>query len=189
MIDGMEVEVVRSPRRRRTVQASVVDGRIRLLLPGRMSRDEEAYWVAEMRRRLGDLPVDEPSVVDLVGRASRLAARYRLPVPSSIRWVTNQRSRWGSCTPADGAIRISSRLQPFPDWVLDYVIVHELAHLVVLSHGPEFRALEHRYPRAERAIGFLIAKGMGGDEVSGAGSGAAARPRPRSRPVESLTLF
>ena len=67
-------------------------------------------------------------------------------------------SRWGSCTPGDGSIRVSTRLAPFPAWVLDYVLVHELAHLAAPDHSPRFWALVNRYPMAERARGYLIAK-------------------------------
>jgi predicted metal-dependent hydrolase len=74
--------------------------------------------------------------------------------------VDNQAWRWGSCTPSEGTIRISSRLAAEPAWVLDYVIVHELAHLSVACHDARFWALVHRYPRAERARGFLMARGM-----------------------------
>jgi predicted metal-dependent hydrolase len=86
-----------------------------------------------------------------------LAVRHLDPSvePTSVRWVDNQRNRWGSCTPADGTIRLSRRLVGMPDWVIDYVLFHELAHLLVPGHGPEFWALVARYPRAERARGFL----------------------------------
>jgi predicted metal-dependent hydrolase len=87
-----------------------------------------------------------------------------LPAPDSIRWVTNQEGRWGSCTPTDRTIRISSRLVGEPGWVLDYVIVHELAHLVVQGHDRAFWDLVERYPRTERARGFLIARGLESDE-------------------------
>jgi predicted metal-dependent hydrolase len=75
--------------------------------------------------------------------------------PTSVRWVSNMASRWGSCTPTDGTIRVSSRLRDMPSWVLDYVLVHELAHLLVPGHGTDFWDLVGRYPRTERARGYL----------------------------------
>ncbi|MGH2805964.1 MAG: M48 metallopeptidase family protein, partial [Actinomycetota bacterium] len=79
---------------------------------------------------------------------------------SDIAWVTNQRSRWGSCSFDDRSIRLSLELSDYPNWVRDYVIVHELAHLIVPDHSPAFWELVDRYPMTERARGFLIAKGM-----------------------------
>jgi predicted metal-dependent hydrolase len=99
--------------------------------------------------------------IDLSERAAELADRYELPRPSTIRWVDNQQLRWGSCTPVDGSVRISSKLVTEPGWVLDYVIVHELAHLVVPGHGRDFWDLVDRYPRAERARGWLMARAAG----------------------------
>ncbi len=157
----MEVEVVRSPRRRKTVQASVVAGRLRVLIPARMSHAEEERHVEQMRRRFERR--QSAREVDLEARAGVLARRYRLPRAAEIRWVGNQHQRWGSCTPADGTVRISDRVAGFPEWVLDAVIVHELAHLAVPDHSPAFRALVDRYPRSERATGYLMAMGMEGD--------------------------
>lgn len=154
------VEVVRSPKRRKTVSAREVDGVIRVSIPASMTKADEAKYVDEMVRRVERQLAS--TTVDLTERAAVLAARYRLPRPQSIRWVSNQGARWGSCTPVDGSIRISDRLADFPPWVLDYVIVHELAHLEEPSHGRRFYELADRYPKAERARGFLIAKGLGG---------------------------
>ncbi|MDQ6615295.1 MAG: M48 family metallopeptidase [Actinomycetota bacterium] len=158
----MKVEVVRSSRRRKTVQARRVNGVLRVSIPASMTKVEEDRWVTEMVRRVERRQATDE--IDLERRAAELAARYRLTMPQSIRWVTNQEGRWGSCTPSDRTIRISSRLVGEPGWVLDYVIVHELAHLMISGHSPAFWDLVGRYPKAERARGFLIARGLESDE-------------------------
>ena len=157
-MSDLPVEVVRSARRKKTVQARVVDGVIRVSVPLRMSKAEEDRYVAQLVARLQRR--QEATAIDVEARAASLAARYGLPAPASVTWVDNQEMRWGSCTPADRTIRISTRVAAFPGWVVDAVIVHELAHLVVPRHGPEFWAVANRYPKMERARGFLIAKGF-----------------------------
>ncbi|HMK96702.1 MAG TPA: M48 family metallopeptidase [Acidimicrobiales bacterium] len=154
----MRVEVVRSGRRRKTVQARQVGDILRVSVPASLTRAEEEHWVNEMLRRTESRRWI--SNVDLAQRATRLAGRFDLLLPAEIRWVDNQRQRWGSCTPVDATIRISSKLMSEPPWVLDYVIVHELAHLEIKAHGKPFWHLVNRYPLAERARGFLIARGM-----------------------------
>lgn len=157
----LPVEVIRSRRRRKTVQAEVVDGTIRVSMPASMSAADEreyvTYFVDRLDRRY------RSAHVDLEQRARELAARHDLPAPASVRWSTTQRKRWGSCSIEARTIRVSSRLGDWPSWVLDYVLVHELAHLVEPNHSPAFHALVARYPLAERATGFLIAKSFGED--------------------------
>ena len=156
--DPARVEVRRSTRRRRTVSAYRDGDKTIVLLPARFSSAEERQWVARMLDRLAAREQRlRPSDDGLLARASDLSARYLggAAAPKSVRWVTNQKSRWGSCTPADGSIRLSTRLRGMPGWVLDYVLVHELAHLVVPGHGPRFWRLVETYPRAERARGYL----------------------------------
>ena len=131
---------------------------LRVSIPASMTKADEEHWVAEMVRRMERRTATD--AVDLARRAEYLATRYRLRRPSSIRWVDNQEWRWGSCTPVDGTIRISSRLAREPAWVLDYVIVHELVHLQVPCHDAIFWAIVSRYPRMERARGFLMARGL-----------------------------
>ena len=126
-----------------------------VLIPDAFSRREEAEWVRKMVDRLERPSAGGHSDDDLVVRARELATAHDLPEPVTVRWVRNQRSRWGSCTPADGSIRLSHRLQPMPSWVVDYVLVHELAHLVEPGHDARFHALVARYPRTERAVGYL----------------------------------
>jgi predicted metal-dependent hydrolase len=154
----MQVQVTRSTKRRKTVQAREVGGVIHISIPATMSKAEEEKWVAEMLRRMERR--SQSLSIDLPSRAETLATRHGLSRPRSIRWVDNQEWRWGSCTPGDGAIRISSRLAREPAWVLDYVIVHELAHLSEPNHSPSFWKLVNRFPKAERARGFLMARGM-----------------------------
>ena len=159
----MPVQVVRSAKRRKTVQARQVNGVLRISIPASMTAIEESEWVAEMLRRMERRSATNG--VDLDARAARLAAQHGLPRPRSIRWSDNQQWLWGSCTPLDGTIRISSRLAREPGWVLDYVIIHELAHLAVPGHNAAFWALVNRYPKTERARGFLIARGLEQDEA------------------------
>jgi predicted metal-dependent hydrolase len=156
----MQVEVIRSAKRRKTISARQVGDVLRVSIPATMTKADEERWVGEMVRRVQRK--NTAAVIDLEARAATLARRFGLPSPDSIRWVDNQESRWGSTTPVDRTIRISNRLADFPDWVVDYVIVHELAHLRVPGHNAEFWALVDRYPKAERAKGFLIAKGLDG---------------------------
>jgi predicted metal-dependent hydrolase len=149
----LPVEIVRSTRRKRTVEAQIINGTIRVHVPARMKQSEVDRYTAELVARLQRAEASDR--VDLVARAGMLARRYKLPLPKSIRFVDNQKSQWGSCTPATGEIRLSSRLTQFPSWVLDYVIVHELAHLIEFHHNAKFMALVDQYPKAERARGFL----------------------------------
>ncbi|HEX6497521.1 MAG TPA: M48 family metallopeptidase [Micromonosporaceae bacterium] len=155
------VEVRRSSRRRRTVSAYRDGERVVVLIPAKFSHAEEREWVDRMLQRLDARERRARRTdTDLHDRAVRLANRYYpdhpgAARPTSVRWVANQNGRWGSCTPADGSIRVSERLLVMPDWVIDYVLLHELAHLVVANHGPEFWALVNRYPKAERARGYL----------------------------------
>ena len=157
-MDTDEIEVRRSRQRRRTVSAYREGGRTIVLIPARFSADEERTWVDAMILRLaaGDKR-RRPSDEQLLVRAADLSRRFLggLAKAVSITWVTNQNSRWGSCTPADGTIRISARVKGMPSWVLDYVILHELTHLLQPGHGGEFWSLLESYPRTERARGYL----------------------------------
>ena len=154
-----EVEVRRSKRRRRTVSAYRDGDRVVVMIPASLSRKEEQQWVETMLARLERSeqrrrPTDEA----LMARALGLSDRYLggLATPGSVRWVENQQSRWGSCTPGDRTIRLSARLQGMPPWVIDYVLVHELAHLLETGHDARFWAWVDRYPHAERAKGYLL---------------------------------
>ena len=152
------VEVRRSRKRRRTVAAYREDDKVVVLVPARFTRAEEQEWVATMLARLERSEKRRrPSDAGLERRAAELSGKYLdgLAEPLQVRWVANQNSRWGSCTPSDRSIRLSTRLQGMPAWVIDYVLVHELAHLIEAGHTPSFWGWVDRYPKAERAKGFL----------------------------------
>ena len=153
-----QVEVRRSRRRRRTVAAYREDDKVIVMIPARLSVDEEQQWVTTMLQRLERSEKRRrPSDDVLMRRAAGLNDRYLggLARPDTVRWVDNQNSRWGSCTPSDRSIRLSRRLQGMPSWVIDYVLLHELAHLREPGHTAAFWELVDRYPKAERAKGFL----------------------------------
>ena len=153
--------MIRSPRRHKTSAARVVHGVIEVRIPAWLSASQEAQTVDGLVARLRKSTDLSDTVADLAERSLWLARRFDLPRPRLIRWVGNQHKRWGSCTPSTGEIRISSRLRRAPGYVLDYVIVHELAHLVEHGHGPKFKDLEDRFPQRERAEGFLEAMSLG----------------------------
>ena len=152
----LEIELRRGTPRRRRVEGVLRGETLVVSYPPRMSKADVMPIANELRERMERRLTRER--IDLAARARKLARLYGMPRPRRVEWSDRQLGRWGSCTPSEGSIRISSRLGDFPDWVLDYVLVHELAHLVHADHSPAFHAVVARYPKAERAIGFLIAK-------------------------------
>jgi len=129
-----------------------------------MSKADEQTFVRDMVEKVlaREARTSAPKGEDaLAVRAQELAATYlgpaldEVPEPAGVCWVTNQQQRWGSCTPSTRLIRLSHRLQPMPAWVVDYVLLHELAHLVEPTHSDRFWSLVSRYPAAEKAKGYL----------------------------------
>ncbi len=152
----LSVEVVRSKKRKKTAQAYIVEGRLRVLIPAGLAPDAEAGLVADLVRKTTRRVISEG--VDLHSRAAKLAKQFGLPTPATIEWSNRQLRRWGSCTVSEGRVRISDRLASMPVWVLDWVILHELAHLVVPHHGALFQQIVSKYQLGERAEGYLIAR-------------------------------
>lgn len=162
------VKIVRSKRRRKTVGARLEKGVLVIRAPAEMTDSELAPIIEQLRVRVERRERVKPlSDEALEKRARELNRQYfdgRLEW-QSVRYVTNQNSRFGSCTPDDGTIRLSHRLAAMPTWVRDYVLVHELAHLVEANHGPQFWKLVNRYPLTERARGYLMAIGLEDETV------------------------
>lgn len=166
MISDPQIRIVRSSRRRRTISARLVEegAVLEILAPAGATDAELAPVIADLKARVLRHAERKETADDgaLARRAAELNRQYfqgRLRW-SEIRYVTNQQRRYGSCTPATGVIRISHRVAAMPAWVRDYIIVHELAHLQEANHGPRFWKLVNRYPRVERARGYLICLGL-----------------------------
>jgi hypothetical protein len=156
-----DVLVRTSTRRKKTAAAHWEGGRIVVVMPAHVPVAQRASLAEGLAARLlarRPAPSDEA----LARRAGELAERYVPEVrPRSIRWVTNQGQRWGSCSAGTGEIRISHRLRNVPGWVLDATIVHEIAHLVHPDHSPAFHALADRHPRQRDAAVFLEGYSLG----------------------------
>ncbi len=187
-----EVEVRISKRRKKTSEAKWVAGRIVVSVPAHLSaesRQKTVDWLVERlltRHQLQSGLTDD----DLLARAIELSDRYLVGAhPVSVRWVTNQTARWGSCSYYSGHIRVSHRLRVVPEWVLDSVLVHEVAHLTHADHSPAFHKLAGAYPRHKEAGIFLAGYGLGLSNPVPAErpglSGQAGRPAPSGRQTGS----
>jgi predicted metal-dependent hydrolase len=168
---------VRHRRARRYVLRLDLDGRVRVTIPRGGSRREadafaqrQATWIrqrvqeqrqardagpaADERRRLRAIAKRE-----LPERLLELATQHGLAVTRVS--VRNQRSRWGSCG-RDGHICLNWRLMQMPDWVRDYVLIHELMHLRRMDHSPKYwRLVAAAYPGYEAAREWLRKNGPG----------------------------
>jgi predicted metal-dependent hydrolase len=157
------VRIIRSDQRRKTVSGRLENGELILRAPASMSDDDLGPIIESFKKRIHRKATTIPQSDEaLEKRAQELNKQYfegRLRW-RSVRYVTNQNSRFGSCTPENGTIRLSHRLAAMPAWVRDYVLVHELAHLIEGNHGPRFWKLVYRYPLTERARGYLMAVGL-----------------------------
>jgi len=161
--DPIAVEVVRDLRLRKTIRWEWNGNRIRIRAPWHLRQDQLDRQVTEIVEKVKRkrAQVRARADVDLEAHARQINKRYFGGELTwhSIRWVSNMRQRLGSCTtggPTDGDIRLSNEMKGWPEWVVDYVIAHELAHRKYPGHSPEFWALVNRYPQAERARGFVL---------------------------------
>ena len=167
-MSAMEVKIVRSKKRLKTISARAVDGVFVVQAPARMSDADLQPVIQQLMERWHKRERKKTLDDDLLERQARDLNRHyfggRLRW-QSIRWVSNQEARFGSCTPTQGTIRISQRVGQMPPFVRDYVIIHELAHLVEPNHGPGFWKLVNQFSKAERARGYLMAVGL--EDVEG----------------------
>jgi predicted metal-dependent hydrolase len=155
---GAEIRVVRSSRRKRSISAYREQGAIVIQVPARLSHSKVSEVIPEMVEKILSREAREKiSDEDLFHRAHELLAQY-LPeftvTPVSVTWRP-MNERWGSCTTIDRTIRISDRLNGAPGYVVDYLLVHELIHLMIADHGPQFEAFLARYELSDKASAYL----------------------------------
>jgi len=159
----MEIKIIRSEKRVKTVSGRLIDETLVIRAPAHLSDAELKPIIqnlqARFERRQKNQALDDTVLIRKARELNRQYFDGKLTW-KSIKWVTNQSRRFGSCTPSHGTIRISHRLATMPAFVRDYVIMHELAHLKEPNHGPKFWRLVNRYPKTERARGYLMAIGM-----------------------------
>jgi predicted metal-dependent hydrolase len=165
---SLPIEIVRSAKRKKSVTAELKNGVLLVRAPATMRDADLAPIIEKLQKRLEKRKRPTPQTDEALElRAGQLNKEFfngRL-CWQSIRYVTNQNKRFGSCTPSLGTIRLSHRLTKMPNWVRDYVLMHELAHLEEANHGPRFWKLVNRYPLTERARGYLIAVGLEEDRI------------------------
>lgn len=165
----MEIKVIRSPDRKKTIQAKLIGETIVVHLPCGMHREEERKIIERMKKKIENKRLKRNINKDdyLIKRFAEFNNRYFQGIlnVNTIEFVTNQESRRGSCTPSNGTIRLSHKLLDMPKWVLDYVLMHEMSHLLHPDHSKAFWEKVSEYKYAERARGFLMAKGMEKDEI------------------------
>ncbi|WKD59686.1 M48 family metallopeptidase [Corynebacterium caspium] len=165
------IKIIRSARRRHTSQAKLIGANtIEVRIPDSFTKSQEEKTVssllAKIDKRRGRVPRSDQ---ELTERAAFLNDKYleSRAVFRSIRWVSNQTSKWGSCTVLTGDIRISDRLNIVPTYVLDAVLIHELVHTFIAGgHTEEFWDWADRAPHAEKAKGYLEAYSHFGPERS-----------------------
>lgn len=192
-----DIEIV--PGRRRTVELSLEGGRFVARVPRRVSRRELTPMLARLRAQLWQKlqsqgVYDNPSLDD---RARKVRGRYLADVdlPAfDVRFSRRQKKRWGSCSfdGHRGMIRISAQLIGHPVWLIDHLLLHEIAHLRHANHGPEFQALLARDPQRDRAKGYLEALELidrNGDSVAALADSPAESERGAADDNAPPTLF
>lgn len=167
MMEQTNVKIIRSARRKKTIQTKSVNGKLWIYLPSSMTEAEEKKWIEKMIKKNENRERRQKLNSDglLLKRAQELNKIYFDGVLDfDIKFVTNQNTRFGSCAPENKMIRVSDRIANMPRWVRDYVIIHELAHLLYPDHSKKFWEKVDQYKYVERAKGYLIAVGMLSDE-------------------------
>ncbi|MCP4896111.1 MAG: M48 family metallopeptidase [bacterium] len=158
-VDGIKLRTRIVRKRVRNINVRLVDDELRVSAPPEVPQRELDEVVLRLagrlvrRARAATLNADEAALKV----AKRIAARFpKAPRVSDVRFVTTQRSRWGSYSQGTGIIRLNAGLGELPRWVLEAVMAHELAHSFHANHSPKFWSLLRSVcPETDRARAFL----------------------------------
>lgn len=159
----MEVKIIRSRRRRRSVGARLINDLLLinapLMLPQeRLDKIVSDFKLKFARRKLKTELDKEKNLQDLASALNEKYFENKLKI-ESIEYAVNQNSRFGCCNYRAARIRISHKIGLMPKWVRKYVLIHEMAHLIQPNHSRAFWDIVYRYRLTERARGYLMAAG------------------------------
>jgi predicted metal-dependent hydrolase len=160
----MEVKIIRSKRRKRTISARLIKNTLLVSAPLMISRERLDKIVADFKvkfekKKLKQELDRKQSLIDIARKLNEKYFENKLKI-NSIEYATDQNSKYGCCNFRDAKIRISHKIGLMPEWVRDYVVIHEMAHLVEPNHSSAFWQIVSRYNLAERARGYLMAAGL-----------------------------
>ena len=162
-VDDLEVWVIEKRIRNSYLRVQPPDGRIEVTVPygtpdahaEHMVRERRA-WIEKRRREVAASPMARAAAATPKD-VREWRAVVEACVPALVeKWAPilgvhvgtlayrNMKSRWGSCQPSTGRICINVRLALYPPECLEYVVVHELCHLLVPGHGAAFHELLDR---------------------------------------------
>ena len=156
-----DIVIQRSKRRKKTLQATFKNHIVKILAPSTASDTEINKFLDKFLKKLERKDIILNNDKELLSRANKLKKKFIPDAPDfTIVFQESLKRTWGKCFTNQRKIIINPVLATYPKWVLDFVIVHEIAHLLIPNHGKEFRSLVDRFKLKERAVGFLMAKGM-----------------------------
>lgn len=161
------IKITRSKKRKKTIQSNFQNNQLTIYLPQGLSTKEEQKWISLMMKKHEKHTKRNNLNSDglLQKRAQELNKHYfEGKLTFAIKYVSNQQQRFGSCTPEEQTIRISDRVAALPAWVRDYILLHEMTHLVYPNHSKEFWETVNKFTYTERAKGYLLALGKFSEE-------------------------
>jgi predicted metal-dependent hydrolase len=165
-IEGLSIQILRKPIRNLRLVVLSPSGAVRVSVPKRLAqRDVVAFvrdklvWIQRQRQRMAELaPLDLLADTPLQKAEQRRQLKERIPVLIA-QWepklgvkvaawgIRAMRSRWGSCNPRSARLTFSLALAKYPPDCLDYIVVHEMLHLLEAGHGARYKALmQTHYP-------------------------------------------